>query len=213
MTGSELYTFTTDLLSGESISETLFYNLLNTARVIREDERPWQVLMAVDNSLEYTTQDDYDTAKDLPSNFVKFVRRTENQPQIILEEKSNANNTHEVLVIPNSQKRMYKKSNDYASIDMKNKKLYFLGTNNSINYKVYLNYIYRPEDIESTTEWDFPSEYHKILAYDVVAMYRGGVDYDDPNAQLCAYDRIIANQLLQAMYSWDDELALTNLGI
>ena len=43
-----------------------------------------------------------------------------------------------------------------------------------------------------------------LLAYEVAAMYRLGLDYDDINARNADRNIIDAKQLYAAMVSWDD---------
>ncbi len=105
------------------------------------------------------------------------------------------------LVIP------YLQVNNVFYVDHGAGKIYFLGTIDQ-TYTAFVPYQANLGDITATTTWlNIPSAFHMILAYDVAAMYRMGMDYDDINARNANQNAIDANALFNSMVAWDDNLA------
>jgi len=64
-TGTALYEFLTLLNGGATIDLTLATILVDNAKAILEEERPWEVLRKTDSSLSVTTANTWQTAIDL----------------------------------------------------------------------------------------------------------------------------------------------------
>ena len=72
-TGVQLNTFITGLNAEASVDPTLLDVLVDTAKTIIEEERPWVVLRKVDTSKAVTTANSYTDAIDL-SDIADFSR-------------------------------------------------------------------------------------------------------------------------------------------
>ena len=104
------------------------------------------------------------------------------------------------LVIP------YLQVNNVFYVDHGAQKIYFLGTIDR-TYTAFVPYQANLGDIAAATTWlNIPSQFHMILAYDVAAMYRMGMDYDDINARNANQNARDAETLFSSMVAWDDML-------
>jgi hypothetical protein len=75
MTGPELSTFCDELNGDAIIGDTLKSGLLNLAKAIIEQKRPWVVLRSTDSSKSVTAANSWQTAIDL-STVARFKRIT-----------------------------------------------------------------------------------------------------------------------------------------
>lgn len=74
MNGADLVTFTQELNGGASIGDTLAYQLLNLAKAMVEQRRPWMILRHTDSSIAATAATNgWQTAVDL-SSITRFNR-------------------------------------------------------------------------------------------------------------------------------------------
>jgi hypothetical protein len=73
MTGPELLTFAEEVNGGASIGETILLQLLNLAKAMAEQLRPWVWLRDTDTSKTVTTANTWQTAIDL-SPIARFNR-------------------------------------------------------------------------------------------------------------------------------------------
>ncbi len=206
MTGSKLQQLTTTLLNGFSMDTTLFYTLLNTARVRREQERPFMRLQKLDASQQLLAQSsaplipNSQQALTVPDDFLYL----KDDGEITLYD--NNLNWETYTEIPMAKSIYYLQTNLNFYIDHANGLYYFTGIIDR-TYTVYFYYQADWGDITDSTTWvNIPSRYHAILAYDVAAMYRLGVDYDDINARNAEANAQIAELLFRAMCKWDDAL-------
>lgn len=203
--------FTENILDGETLGDTLFGQLVNIARVRRENMRKWQILVKEDSSNQVTSATTYETNISLPSDFRRMYRNPK-RPALILVSTSNANDVLKYEELPLQMRRMNKDKPGFFVVDHLNSRLHVLGTVSG-TYTMYLYYIHDPTDIDSDTQWIFPSEFHPILGFDVAAMHRGGIDFDDINARLAENNRADAAAIWDAMVKWDDQLARSALGM
>lgn len=202
MTGAQLQSFASSLMNGQTISDDLFYVLLNVARSNRELERPWKVLTKIDKTQTAQSTDTFLTSKNLPSDFRRFL----NEGVIYLFD--NVNNVYNYEQIPQEQQLDFK--NDYGKFyaDFANNTFYLMGTQTN-TFSIWIPYIANYGDITSTTSWQkFPSEFHPLLAFDVVSYYTSGVDYDDQNARMSPEHKAAAQLIHTALIDWDSELAI-----
>lgn len=213
MTGSELYTLTTELLAGRAMGETFFYQMLNMARSKREGMRPWMVLRKIDSSKTISSGDSIEDTKTLPTDF----RRTYNQKRangvrapLIL---TSGNIIRYVQQIPFGTQYEHQDISDRFFVDVANSTFALTGTRDR-SYTARLSYIYNPGNITaSANDWVFPDEYHPILAFDVAITQKGGVDYDEINARMVAFHGADIRELDSAIVKWDDELQRSELSV
>ncbi len=206
MTYAELKTMAEDLLDGLTISDTLFGQLLNMEKDKLEGSRPWMVLRAVDGSKTFTSADGYDSTKALPERFLRpypVTRKGGIKTALILKRDS-----ADIIYprqIPFAQREEYENDSGLWYLDMLNEEFGVIddlaGT-----YTAYLSFLRKSEDIDSDTEWAFPSEYHPILAFNVAIRYKGEVDFDEIHARMVAFHGVNVNELKRAMTMWDAQL-------
>lgn len=205
MNGSDFYTFVQSLVPGLTIDQVAFYRLLNTARTKRELLRAWMYLRKYQYTQTVSVQNAPTTiptgaALTIPSDFMFMTRDGE----ITLYDDNNQYETY--LEIPLNLAIPYLQVNNYYYADYAASKFYLLG-NVQKAYKAFIQYQAELGDIASGTSWlNIPSRFHPILGYDVAAMYRLGVDYDDINARNADQNAKDAELLYGAMVSWDDNL-------
>ncbi len=205
MTGADFLTAVTSLVNGFSIDTTLFYQLLNTARIRRELMRPFMRLRKYDYTQTVQGQSFSLTLPpaaviNLQSDFLYLSRDGE----ITLYDN---NNTYQLFTeIPMNLVIPYLQVNNVFYVDHGAQKIYFLGTIDR-TYTAFVPYQANLGDIAAATTWlNIPSQFHMILAYDVAAMYRMGMDYDDINARNANQNARDAETLFSSMVAWDDML-------
>ena len=206
MNGADFYTAVTTLLEGFQINETLFYQFLNTARIQREMMRPWMYLRKLDTSNVVAPVSTVPViappspSYTIPSDFL-FLSK---DGQMTLYDNNNQYENY--YEIPMDLQVQYLQQSNRFFFDYANGILYFLGIV-SKQYTAYIFYQADFGDITKTTTWlNIPKRYHMILAYDVAAMYRLGVDYDDVNARNAESNHQQAELLFGSMKTWDDNL-------
>jgi len=203
MTGKEIRDLTTSLLDGEELGQTAFLNLANVVKNNRERIRPWRYLVTEDSSKTASAGDTYETEKDLPSSFRRALARD----TMILKR---GDTVLEYKQIPFNQKIRYREANQRFYIDHKKSKFYLCGTIDG-KYTIHLFFIAKSSDIAWDTEWDFPEEFHSLLAFDVAVLHKGGIDYDLINERMARILGFTAESLGRSMLFWDDELQRAEL--
>lgn len=208
MNGAALFTAVTAMVGGFSLDSTTFYLMLNSARIRREMMRGWMKLRKYDYSQSLSAQNASTifppTAKlNVPTDFMYFSRDGE----ITLYNDNNQFETY--TEIPMNLAIPYMQSNNVFFIDHSAGFIYFLG-NIATQYKAFIPYQANYGDITASTQWlNIPSAFHMILAYDVAAMYRLGVSYDDINARNAEDNNRQAELLFAGMVQWDGNLQLS----
>lgn len=206
MTGSDYYTMVTGLLNNFQMDLVLFYQFLNLARTNREAERDYKVLTVIDTGQAVSAANTWQTQLSLPTGFVRPLDGLEEEGELRLFDGTN--DIQDIHLIPFERRLDNKDVSGYASIDHANGLYYLLGTI-SKNYSVYFPFIKDFGDISSAVAWQqIPARFHPILAFDVAAMYRLGVDYDDINARNADANGAAAELLNRSMHRWDNKLAL-----
>jgi hypothetical protein len=205
MTGPEFLTFGAEVNGGASIGETLFLQLLNLAKALIEQRRPWVLLRNTDTSKTVTTSNTWQTAIDL-STIARFNRFYGEDPIQLFDGNSRIQRFRQV---PWNMRLQYKDTANTFVYDEANKTLYLNGTV-SFSGTLYIDHIKDTADITSAeaSTWSFPSWSHPILGFYAVAMHKGGIDYDDINARMAPENRAQANEILKALENWDNEKAL-----
>lgn len=201
MKATEIYQMANDIAE-DTIPETLFLQMLNVARNKREDSRPWQMLKKTDSSQYANPGDSWQTAKTLPADFRRDYR------MFVGED-------YEYTPLPIEELVPYRNAARRYAVDLAGNAFYLTGSVGTAS-KIYLIYI------KTTTDWTqgnkdtdgicvWPDRFQPLLAFDVAAMYQGGVDYDEPAAKMSLFNRAMAKELEDAMVAWDTELALRSM--
>lgn len=192
MTGAELLEMTEGILDGQTIDETLFYNLLDVAKNRREEGRPWMMLRKLDSSQSAGSGNNSQTQKALPTDWREtyklFVGPSTEYFPIEFEE----------------QHRMANSSGRYF-IDVGSETFSIVG-NVSVGGTIYHYYKKTTPKIEEDTSPVWPGRFHAILAYDVAGYFMSGVDADDLYARMSPENKLAALQLTDAMATWDARL-------
>jgi hypothetical protein len=71
---------------------------------------------------------------------------------------------------------------------------------------MHIFYQYKPPLITANTSWVFPSEFHPILAYDVSALIKAGIDSDVVNASQALSNSQTSSIIFEQMKEWDNDL-------
>lgn len=203
MNGAAYYVAVQSLVSGFSIDSVLFYQMLNTARIRREMMRAWMVF----RKYQYTQTVNAQGASlsmpppaslQIPTDFMFFSRDGE----ITLYNSSGQFETY--LEIPLNLAIPYLQASNMFFMDYNAGLIYLMGAI-AANYTAFIQYQANLGDITATTTWqNVPTAFQMILAYDVAAMYRLGIDYDDINARNAERNAQDAELLYGAMVQWDD---------
>ena len=204
-TGTELYDFLTLLNGGASLDPTLADILVDNARAIIEEERPWVVLRKTDTSISVTTANTWDTAIDL-STITDFSRFYDEENAIILFDGDNRKEHY--ILVPFDRRLEYKDVSNTAVYDENSKKLYLNGTV-AYNGTLYISYISSSAsgiDLTSgSAVWtEFPPRFLPVLGYYAIGIYKGAVDYDSINKLMLPENRATLRALKDALYEWDD---------
>lgn len=200
MNGQQLYTAITTMYSNFGIDQTLFLQLVNVARTNRELMRPFRRLTKVVSTQQVTPGNVWNVPYTLPSDFEYL---TEDGIMTLFDN----NNTYQVIEeVPFNLTPQFKNWSNKFCIDHANQKYYIFGTV-SQNFFNYIYYQADYGDITLTTTWtNIPSRFSMILAFDALAMYELGVDYDDVQARNANELNRQAELLFNAMCKWDDRL-------
>lgn len=209
MTGTELKTFCIELNGGASIGDTLLEQFVNLARAMVEQSRDWMILRKTDTSKTVTTGGTWQTAIDL-STIARINRFYGDYPVKLFD---GTNSIERYRRVPTDQRLEYRESSDTFVYNDNAQQLYLNGTS-AIGGTLWINYITESEDIDLTEDTDdiwplFPTYGPMALGFIAVAMYKGGVDYDDLNRIAAQDNSGQAQRLLRALDRWDDERQLS----
>lgn len=213
-TGAQLKTFITSLNGDATIDDTLLANLVDTARAIIEEERPWVVLRKTDTSKSVATSNAWNTAIDLSTitDFSRFFIPDDGYAIRLFD--SSTNRIHYYRLMPIDLRLEYKDVSDTAVYDENAKTLYLNGTP-PFSGTLYIHYIATSTAIDLTSEsavWSlFPSRFLPIIGFYSVGIYKGAVDYDDINKLMMPENRATLQALKNAMEKWDNEKVLASI--
>lgn len=198
VTAQKLYDKTTQILDGEAIDVDLFLTLLATAKNSREAEKPWRFLTKEDSSQNSNAGDTFLTMKTLPSDFGYDYRMFVGDSLI------------EYTPVPFEERRRWKDSAMLYYIDLRNSQFALTGVAGITGtiYLVYIAFTSDPAQLGDNMPTAWPDRFLPILSFDVVALFRGGTDYDDVNARMSAENRAAARALHDGMTSWDSNLKI-----
>ena len=197
MTGDQLHDLTHDILDGDTISDDLFFQLLNNANALLEAARPWNYLKVDDVSKSVTPSDTFLTTYDLADDWAETLRIFVGESLLPYVPVSFELRRR----IANVPRRYY--------IDLANNAFGFTGghSKDDIIYHTYKKF---SDDIEANTSPTFPARFHKLLSFAVAALHRSGIDADDFNALVASVNRADATAVLEAMEMWDDRINEAN---
>jgi hypothetical protein len=206
--GTELATFITGLNAEATIDPTLLDVLVDNARTILEEERPWMVLRKTDTSKTVTTASTWQTAIDL-STITDFSRFYSDLPIKLFD----GNNIIEYYhLVPFDRRLEYKDASGTACFD-ENAKILYLNGVVAFSGTLYIPYISTSPAIDLASEsavWTiFPPRFLPILGYYAVGIYKGAVDYDSINRQMLPENAATLAALKNAMEKWDNERQLS----
>lgn len=212
-TGAQLYTFITSLNAEAPIDIDLATTLVETARAVIEEERPWMSLRKTDSSKTVTTANTWQTAIDL-STITDFSRFYVNQDGVILKLFDGTDRIEYIRLVPFDQRLEYKDVSNTAVYDANSKTLYINGTV-SFAGTLYLPYMSTSTAVNLTDEtaiWTkFPTRFLPLLAYYAVGIFKGAIDYDDINRAMLPENRITLIALKNALEKWDNEIQLATI--
>lgn len=207
MTKAQIKTLVTEILDGFEMGDTIFDALLDVAQATRENARNWVILRTEDATQTLGSGNTYTTAKTIPSTFRKWYSYS---PVVLVD--SLGNKQAELQEIPLNKKHEYKDDPNKFYCDYANNYLYICGTfSQNLTIKQYFIAKDTLVSGSDSNEWTFPSEFHKILAFDIAVMWKLGIDYDVINNIQGDQNAMIANKLFMAMEEWDNELQLSSL--
>jgi len=210
MTGSELETFATEVNGGDPIGSTLLFQLINLARALVEQRRPWVILRKTDTSKTVTQSSisAWQTAIDLSgiTDLSRFYETEENAPIKLFDGN---NRIEEYRQRPFEQRLFYKDVPNTFVYDEANKLLYLNGIV-TLSGTLYIDYVRDPGDItdDDNSTWVFPSWSHSLLGFYAVAIHKGGIDFDSINQTMSPVNRAEATTILQALIAWDADKQL-----
>jgi hypothetical protein len=205
MTGAQLATFTQELNGGASIGDTLLFQLLNLAKAMVEQRRPWMILRDTDTSKTLSAGNNWQTAIDL-STIARFNRFYGDEP---IKNFDGSNRIEYLHQVPFQKRLEYKEAYGTFVFKESTKTLYINGLPTFAG-TLWIDHIKDSPDIEENTEWVFPSWSHALLGFYAVGIHKGGIDFDDVNARMSADNRGQAALIMQQLENWDSELQLND---
>ncbi len=218
MNGADLLELTTLLLDGEAPDETLFYKLLNMARLKREGKRDWMVLIKKDTAKSLTSSTTPSTGIVVPVDFIRPIKATKKSTPVILLDPATGLKVGSATEIAQQNQYDYS-SSGYFWVDYITREMYFTGNPPVSEARtIALFYIYSPGDITDATTWTpfvnvAGQDFSPLLAYDVSIMIKGDIDFDDINARMVSASKLSIEDLEYAMLAWDDRIKLSALGV
>lgn len=210
MTGVELKTFITSLNADQTIDDTLLTVLVNTARTIIEEERPWLVLMKVDTSKTASASNSWQTAIDL-STITDLSKLYADTP-VRLYDGDNRVEYYDLK--PWDRRLEYKDVSNTCVYDEANKRLYLNGVT-PFSGTLYIYYQATSTDINLASDsnvWTtFPTRFTPILGFYAIGIHMGAIDYDSITARQSPENIAVMRALKNAMEKWDNDKQLATL--
>lgn len=206
MNGAVLATFTEELNGGASIGSTLLAQLINLAKAVVEQQRPWMILRDTDTSKTVTASTSaWQTAVDL-TTITRFSRFYGDEPIKIF----NGTNRVDSYRLKPFQKRLDFRDAAFTAVFNESTKALYLNGGVSAG-TLYLDIIKDSADLTlaDDSEWVFPSWAHPLLGFYAVAIHKGGVDYDDINRLMSGDNRAQAAVIMGMLEKWDSEKQLS----
>ncbi len=212
-TGLELQTFINSLNAEADIDVVLLDVLVDTAKTIIEEERPWMSLRKTDVSKSVTTGNTWQTAIDL-STISDFSRFYMNQDGVVIKLFDGTSRVDRIVLKSFDQRLEYKDVSGTAVYDANSKQLYING-NVAFAGTLYIPYMATSPGIDLDAEtpvWsNFPSKFLPVLGYYAIQIWKGAIDYDSINREMLPENRATLAALKDAMIRWDNEMQLNAL--
>ena len=208
-TGVELTTFITSLNGGATIDADLLDVLVDNAKTIIEEERPWEVLRKTDTSVSVTTGNTWETAHDLSAitDFSRFYGE-------FIKLFDGNNRIDYIRLVPFDRRLENKDNGGTACYDENSKTLYLNGTI-AFSGTLWIPYISTSTTVDLTSTdavWTvFPSRFLPILGYYAISIHGGAIDYDSINRQMSPERRETVRALKNAMEEFDNNKQLNSL--
>lgn len=206
MTGQELKDIFEEIID-DSVSDDLFYAMLENADQELRDERDWAFLRAK-TTIARSSSDVYTTAHALPANFDR-VRTGEDAV------RSDARIYHPID---------FDEQEDYKSVDgyyylaydeaAELWQIYFTGS--TVSETVYVLYQKRGTELtadnEDSAESIWPGKRAMVLPWLVASRVTGGIDGDEINFRMSPEQKNTSRELKQSLVSWDAKARLRAMG-
>jgi len=208
-TGVELTTFITSLNGGATIDADLLDVLVDNAKTIIEEERPWEVLRKTDTSVSVTTGNTWETAHDLSAitDFSRFYGE-------FIKLFDGNNRIDYIRLVPFDRRLENKDNGGTACFDENSKTLYLNGTV-AFSGTLWIPYISTSTTVDLTSTdavWTvFPSRFLPILGYYACQIHKGAIDYDSINKMMLPEHKETFRVLKNALEEWDNEKQLNAL--
>lgn len=207
-TGAQLKTFITGLNAEATIDATLLDVLVDTAKTIIEEERPWMVLRKTDTSK--TLSAGSNAAVDI-SSITDFSRFYSEEPIKLYD---GDNRVDYFRLVPFDQRLAFKDDSNTVCFDEASDLLYFNGTA-AFAGTLYLDYVATSSAIDLSSEsavWSpFPARFLPLLGFYAIGVYKGAVDYDSINREMLPENAAVLNALKLALEKWDNERQLATI--
>ena len=212
-TGAELETFITGLNADAAIDSTLLTVLVDNAKAIIEEERPWMVLRKTSTSKSVTTAYTWQTAIDL-STITDFSRFYDTNGGVVIRLFDGGSRIHEYQLKPIEDRLEWKDVSGTCVYDDNGKTLYLNGLV-PFSGTLYIPYVSTSPEISlasATAVWTaFPSRFLPILGYYAIGIHKGAIDYDEINRAMLPSNAAALGALKNAMEKWDNEKQLSSL--
>ena len=207
-TGAELNTFVTGLNADAAIDLSLLEVLIDNAKTVIEEERPWMALRRTNTDLSVVAGDNAPVSLASITDFSRFHSR---EPIRVFDGGDRVDYFDQV---PFDRRLDYKDVSNTFCHDLYNNQLYFNG-NVPFGGTLYLNYIATTPAIDLAVEaavWtQFPKRFLPLLGFYAMGIFAGGVDYDSISAKMSVSHYNTMDILKKALEKWDDELQQSEL--
>lgn len=196
MTVQEIIDFFQSIID-DTIDADFALDLVKSADEKIRSERDWEILKKLDTTKTHTAGDIYTSTKALPTDFFApsryiFINRIPYRP------------------IPFVEREAYRDTPRVYYIDYANAVYGICGTASS-SQTITFPYIYRPTTLTTASTPVFPSEFHKLWAYEMAALYEAGIDADDTYFRMSAENKLQAKMLWDRLIGWDARLKLHSM--
>ena len=196
MTTQEIIDYMQSLVD-DTLDSAFLLDLAKAADEKIRSERDWEILKKLDTSKSTAAGDTYTSTKALPTDFFApsryiFINRLPHRP------------------IPFVEREAYRDTPRVYYIDYANAVFGICGSQATAS-TITFPYIYKPSDLTTSTSPVFPSDFHKLWAYEMASLYEAGIDADDTYFRMSAEQKLQARMLWDRLISWDARLKLHSM--
>jgi hypothetical protein len=207
--GNELYSFITLLNAEATVDATLADILVDNARAILEEERPWMALRATDPSIAITSSNTWETPHSI-SGIERFSRFYGETPIRLFD----GSRIQYFTQVPFDRRLEYRTASGTFCYDVANGIIYLNGTV-ALSGDLYINHIKTSVPVDLSLDaavWTpFPSRFLPLLGYYAIGIYKGAVDYDSINREMLPENRAALQALKNGLEKWDNELQMSEI--